>query len=197
MSWYKGTGGDIYRNFGGALKRRDQFFLEIAKLAPRSAFMLDAGCGSAYLAVQIAKKRTDVSFVCTDYDWENLEVVRNVLASVGFTSRFRLIHCSAELIPVEDGLFDYAMACAVIPYCQNPIKAVKGLYTKLKVGGKLRFDITTKPIEALREKENSLKWVKNFHYFDEKDICVLEDISGLIKCEVEGNIRMYEFERTS
>jgi ubiquinone/menaquinone biosynthesis C-methylase UbiE len=146
ISNYKGTGGDTARNYGlSPAMKRDRFFLDIVPHTMTNGTVLDAGCGTADISLELASKYPNLRFICTDLQGVNVAIARELVTERGLNDRFRFIVCSADALAIDDKSVNIAFACGVFPYCEDPVKAVQQLLGKVKNGGLVRFGLCERP----------------------------------------------------
>ena len=112
--------------------------------------MLDLGCGTGDLSLEAAGRLKDSGEVVgLDFSENMLKVARRRYEKMGspMDGRFRLLHKSAEELPVEREPYDLVVSGFVLRNLyQNIDTILSGVYRSLKPGGRISFlDITEPP----------------------------------------------------
>lgn len=101
---------------------------------PRSAAVLEVGCGGGQLAVELLKRRGDLRYVGLDLSTEQIERARRRLAG---TNQAELVEGSALELPFESGRFDAVISIASIKHWPDPARGVAECCRVLAPGGLL------------------------------------------------------------
>jgi ubiquinone/menaquinone biosynthesis C-methylase UbiE len=102
--------------------------------SPAEGRLLDAGCGTGYVARQLVKRGWDVT--CCDLSERMLECARERMAAEGLEAAF--LRCSVlDMGAFEDGFFDAVMMLGVLPYINvvDEVRAYREAHRVLKGGG--------------------------------------------------------------
>lgn len=155
----------------------------LSRIDSNSKFILDVGCGRAWLAAELTPKNI---FVCSlDASQTNPTKALELYSNENHSA----IVADALKLPFEDNSFDSIVASEIIEHVEDPSKFVKGLIRCLKPGGKLI--ITTPYKEVLRYSLcihcNKMTPINaHLHSFDEQKLKNLYD-SGSFKWHNFGN----------
>ena len=86
-----------------------------------SGRVLDMGCGTGVLAVELAAVFPEFEFVGLDLSEAALTVAREQIAERKLASRITFEHGDAEDMPFEDASFDLVISSNTLHLLQNPI----------------------------------------------------------------------------
>lgn len=92
------------------------------KVTKRSV-VLDIGCGSGYMAVEIAKKGATV--IACDLTLAQLKNLRKTIKSFGLENNLYLVCCSAESLPFKDNIADIVIENAILEHLSNEEIAIR------------------------------------------------------------------------
>ena len=114
----------------------------------KNQYVLDAGCGSGYVAEEIRPKVKEVLQI--DYDWAMLS--KNAMVHHTSTLKTSIL----DLWMIKDNLFDAIFCRSVLHRLQEPKLAYKELLRVLKPKGKIVFSISHAPSEVKEEYEKMM-----------------------------------------
>lgn len=197
IDYYKGSGGDQARSYGNNISNfRDAFFLELVERYKSRTLILDAGSGTADLPILMAQRNTNLFFICTDLEQENLTNAQKAVKKAGLQNRFEFINCPADELQIEDFSVDVAIACSVFPYCKNIVEAVRQFIFKVKVGGAARFDLSTIPPGDWSSSLQDIPWILDYNQVNQEELNKIEEL-GKVSCKVQNEgIILYELIRS-
>ncbi|MEK6943380.1 MAG: class I SAM-dependent methyltransferase [Nanoarchaeota archaeon] len=126
------------------MKDRDYIrqFVNLVKL-DKNNYVLDAGCGSGYVAEEVRPKVKDVLQI--DYDWAMLS--KNAMVHHASTLRTSIL----DLWMIKDSVFDAIFCRSVLHRLENPEKAYSELIRVLKPRGKIVASVSHLPEEVAEE----------------------------------------------
>lgn len=122
----------------------------------KNHYVLDAGCGSGYVAVAVRPKVKDLLQI--DHDWAMLS--RNNLAKHTETLKADLLN----LWMIGDEIFDFIFCRSVMHRLKDPEKAYKEFKRLLKKGGKLVLSVSYTP-ESLQEEYKKIMGNRGFRLY--------------------------------
>lgn len=105
----------------------------VLELAASGASVIEIGTGAGHLAVDLATRGFDV--LAVDSSEGMLERARNNAAQAGLDDRVRTLRADAVAIPVADDSFDVAVAVGVLPWVEEPRRALREMARLVKPGG--------------------------------------------------------------
>lgn len=118
-------------------RRLSKSFISIAKKWKiKSGKILDIGCGSGLLAIEIAKNLLGVEVVGLDLSNVALEVARDNIHKSGVSERILLKKGDAEDIPFEINTFNLVVSSNTLHLIMNPVKMFNEIQRVLKPKGK-------------------------------------------------------------
>lgn len=104
---------------------------------PRSAHLLDAGCGTGATLAAFASLQKEWSFVGVDPAEKMLEVARNKISAIGAAKRVKLLHGTVDTLP-DEPKFD-AATCILVEHLQPDngakLHLLEGIQRRLVSGG--------------------------------------------------------------
>src|SRR3989338_8583318 len=130
-------------------------FVGLAQLS-KEDYVLDAGCGSGYVAAEIRPKVKDLLQI--DHDWAMLS--KNNIAHHTETLKADLLN----LWMIKDGIFDFIFCRSVLHRLNDPEKAYSEFTRLLKKGGKLVLSVSFAP-EGLKEEYEKIMGNKGFRLY--------------------------------
>ncbi len=115
---------------------------------PIGSRVLDVGCGTGDLSLEAAKKlgpQGDV--VGLDFSSEMLAVAQKRYQAMGrpMNGHFKLVHKSAEELPLSEKPFDLVLSGFVLRNLPSIDRVLFGIHASLKEGGELRLLDFTEP----------------------------------------------------
>jgi SAM-dependent methyltransferase len=123
----------VGRLFGvsNLLKRLQAMDILRAMDVQSSDSVLDFGCGSGYITVELAKlARKAIGVDINDY-------IETVPVPAPLAGRLEYKQCSGVSLPYEDGTFDRILASEVLPMLPDPEPFLASMRRVLKPGGRL------------------------------------------------------------
>ena len=115
------------------------FGLRLLERVPlvRGQTILDIGCGTGFLAIELAQRSgLDSTVIGVDPWTAAMARLRHKLTYLGITN-VQLIETAAENLPLEDGSVDTAVSNLGINNFDDPTSALAECYRVLKPGGRL------------------------------------------------------------
>lgn len=103
--------------------------------------LIDIGCGSGYVAIEIAKMGVEV--IACDITEESLKLIEKNIKGFSLTN-LELIKCSADKIPVKDNSVDYIVANAILEHLVYEKKAIQEWKRILRPNGKIFLTVPIK-----------------------------------------------------
>src|SRR3989344_2887925 len=85
--------------------------------------VLDAGGGSGYMTIELAK--LGVNVVCVDLTLRSLIRLKRIVEEFGLSDRVALMCCDVQKLPFNDKSFDYYISNAVLEHLPSDEKAIK------------------------------------------------------------------------
>lgn len=109
---------------------------------PSGQFVLDAGCGTAGLALAFGKRYPDARFHLLDLSERMLELARRNLGKEGLVAG--TICCDVNELPDPDQCYDVVVSAHLIEHCKDPRATLTRLWKALRPGGQLIM-VVSKP----------------------------------------------------
>jgi ubiquinone/menaquinone biosynthesis C-methylase UbiE len=97
--------------------------------------VLEIGCGSGAMAVEVLRRYPAVRLMATDYDKSMVDVARERLAPFGDRAEVR--RADASDLPFANGAFDAALSFIMLHHVVNWEQALGELVRVLRPGGRL------------------------------------------------------------
>lgn len=144
---------------------------------PKNGNFLDYGCGTAFVAVKLVKKRNDINIYLAD--------IKESLTKDFAKWRFKKNNIKINWFDIPNNevinyktKFDYIRCCDVLEHTFHPNIVVKGFYDSLVDGGILEFDFLFDP-DAKKENTSEAQILRDetLNFIDE----------NFIKIEQNGN----------
>lgn len=138
--------------FGKTLEEDIQYFFNAFGIKPeqmKNKLVLDAGCGSGILTVELAKRFPDCTFVGMDIN----PAIMNIYEQSVYLPNLHVVRASVFIVPFLDKTFGLVWSNGVIHHTGNTRGAFDSLTSKVKVGGRAYLWIYQKkfsPMVALR-----------------------------------------------
>jgi SAM-dependent methyltransferase len=111
-------------------KRLASGFLEFAGLV-QGAAVLDVGCGTGSLTLEIAARRIAASIDALDYECEFVEAVKTRKGTASINVR----QGDAMALPYESAQFDMALCLLVLHFVPDAARAISEMVRVVKPGG--------------------------------------------------------------
>jgi len=130
----------------GPLRRIEEVFMgrsgaalleEVFKSLRGDALVLDAGCGSGYLSLEIAKRLDEGRVSCIDLSEEMLAVLARRAEAGGVDDRIREVSAAVDATGLEGATFDYVVSNNVLHELSDPGAAIAEWKRLLKPGGRM------------------------------------------------------------
>ncbi|TVT51984.1 class I SAM-dependent methyltransferase [Amycolatopsis rhizosphaerae] len=100
---------------------------DVAAAAPEGAVVLDAGCGSGKLAVEIATRRSDLRVHGIDLEPGMIEVARRRAVREGLSERVEFSVADLADLPLPDGSADIVVSTASLHHWTDVDGAIASL----------------------------------------------------------------------
>jgi ubiquinone/menaquinone biosynthesis C-methylase UbiE len=113
---------------------RSKVISRIKKYNPRG-LLVDVGCGSGRLLIQIAKKINNLNLIGVDVAKEMIGFANEHVKSYEFEDRIELREGSVEKLPLNDNSIDFIVSTLSLHHWENPIKAFEEFFRILKDDG--------------------------------------------------------------
>jgi ubiquinone/menaquinone biosynthesis C-methylase UbiE len=97
--------------------------------------VLEIGCGSGAMAVEILRRYPDVRLIATDYDESMVDVARRRLSPFGGRAEVR--QADATALPFPDAAFDATLSFIMLHHVVDWERALGELSRVLRPGGRL------------------------------------------------------------
>lgn len=114
--------------------------------------VLDAGCGSGFHSLLIARSAPGCTVVAVDVSSEMLDQLRRNAQRAGLTERVEVLLADGLNLPLPDGSVDRAISAAVWHHLSDPERACAELVRALRPGG--RVVVSDLAIEARASAEH-------------------------------------------
>ena len=128
----------------------------VARNYPRSARILDLGCGAGVLTELLLEDGFRPT--ACDLSQDMLELARSRLQRFP-TASFRLAQADVEHLPFEDAEFDIVLCLGVLGYIENTDSAVAEIRRVIKPGGVLFTTVRNRNNELLSDPSLMAKWL--------------------------------------
>ncbi|MFX1277334.1 MAG: class I SAM-dependent methyltransferase [Promethearchaeota archaeon] len=113
---------------------RKKVISQVSKLSPTGK-LIDVGCGSGNLIVQIAQKFKHLELIGMDISSEILELAKRRAIKKGFADNIEFKEGSVEKIPFPDNCADYIVSTLSLHHWVRPETSFQEIYRVLKKGG--------------------------------------------------------------
>ena len=143
--------------------------------------VLDAGCGSGFHSLLIARALPEGRVTAVDISPEMLERLSRNAKAQGLSDRIEVLRADGLRLPLPDGSADRAISAAVWHHLDDPQGACNELARTLKPGGRaVVSDLLVQPdIKAVRGLDG------HDRAFGADDMRTIMERAGLINIEVE------------
>lgn len=143
--------------------------------------VLDAGCGSGFHSLLIAKELSEGEVIAVDVSTEMLDKLRKNAEKAGVSDRIQVIHADGLNLELEDGSVDRALSAAVWHHLDDPQGACNELARVLRPGGRvvvsdLNIEPSTKAVAGLKGHDQA---------FQAEDMSRIMSEAGLSDIQVE------------
>lgn len=139
-----------------------------------SEVVVDAGCGSGYFTVAVARRLTTGRVIGVDGSETMLWHLRRRARRRGLEARVEGKRSDVTALPVGDGVADLALTVAVLHELPSPEKAVAELFRVLRPGGRLI-------VGDLREGGGTSARFMRRHHPDARGLLSLEQMAELLR----------------
>jgi ubiquinone/menaquinone biosynthesis C-methylase UbiE len=130
---------------------------DVAAVAPKDATVLDAGCGSGRLAVQIARRRPDLQVQGIDLEPGMVAVATRRAEQENLASRVRFSVADLADLPLPDHSVDLIVSTASLHHWADVGAVVASLGRVLRSGGQLWiYDFRLVPAGRVRSAARNL-----------------------------------------
>ena len=128
---------DIYtsgRVKGTVYSSRQSRILQFAvEMAGAGTSVVEIGAGAGHLAVELARRGFEV--VAVDLSEAMLDQARDNAERAGVGERVRTLRADAMDVPLPDGVYDAAIAVGLLPWVEDPCRALHEMARLVKPGG--------------------------------------------------------------
>jgi ubiquinone/menaquinone biosynthesis C-methylase UbiE len=101
-----------------------------------SGLALEIGPGPGYLGLEWLKKTTNTNLKCVEISRDMIKIAEKNAKEYNFIDRVEYKEGKAEMIPLDDNMFDAVFSNGSLHEWPDPIKAFNEIYRVLKRGGK-------------------------------------------------------------
>lgn len=115
---------------------RSRVVSRIKKFNPQG-MLVDVGCGSGRLLIQIAKKIDNIELLGVDVAGDMIEIARSKIEKLSLEKEIDLKKGTVENLPLPDDSVDFIVSTLSLHHWLNPIKAYAEFFRILKSGGTL------------------------------------------------------------
>jgi ubiquinone/menaquinone biosynthesis C-methylase UbiE len=124
---------------------------DVAEAAARDATVLDAGCGSGRLAVQLARRRPDLQVRGVDLESGMVEVAARRAEQENLASRVLFTVADVADLPLPDDSVDLIVSTASLHHWADPGAVVASLDRVLRPDGQMwLYDFRVVPVGRVR-----------------------------------------------
>ena len=114
-------------------------------------YVLDLAGGTGDMAIHLHRRLGGVGgIVIADANAEMLKMARMRLMDLGLIKNISFVHCNAELMPFDEGIFDRVVLAFGLRNMVNKQRALEAVYRALKPGGRFVILEFSKPPRWLR-----------------------------------------------
>lgn len=125
---------------------------DVAAAAPAGGTVLDAGCGTGRLAVEIARRRPDLQVHGIDLEPGMIEVAAAHAEQENLTSRVRFTVADLASLPLAPGSVDMVISTASLHHWADVGAVVASLGRVLRPDGRMWiYDLRPVPSRRVRE----------------------------------------------
>jgi ubiquinone/menaquinone biosynthesis C-methylase UbiE len=112
-----------------------RFVADLLAAAPPPGEVLDLGCGTAQILVELCRQSSAPKVVGVDLSANMLELGKKNVAASGFTSRIRLERVDAKELPYGDGRFAVVISNSIVHHIPEPAAVLADAWRVLAPGG--------------------------------------------------------------
>ncbi|OGZ64906.1 MAG: hypothetical protein A2730_03725 [Candidatus Staskawiczbacteria bacterium RIFCSPHIGHO2_01_FULL_39_25] len=140
---------DAFCSLVGLGKGYRKKILEVMNIPQQKLYVMDAGCGSGSLAIDVKKAFPDISLCAIDADPQILRIAENKARKTNQQINFR--EAFLQQLPFPEKSFDVVYSSLVFHHLTSDIKekAMKEVYRVLKNGGRFLLVDFGKPKHTL------------------------------------------------
>lgn len=124
-----------------ASKRGTRIGKNIARMLAKAGFkggrILDVGCGSGEVLIEVAKALTETELVGLDLSGPLLDIARSSAAREGLTDRLAFRMGDAEAMPFDDDSFNFVLSVNTFHVIDDPVAMLNEIERVLKPDGGL------------------------------------------------------------
>jgi len=97
--------------------------------------LVDIGCGSGNVIIQIAKKFPNLDLIGVEISSEILELAKKRAFETKLNEKIDFKNGSVEKLPFPDNSIDFMLSTLSLHHWQEPTRALKEIYRVLKING--------------------------------------------------------------
>jgi ubiquinone/menaquinone biosynthesis C-methylase UbiE len=140
--------------FGGMYRRVAD---DVAAAAPTGGTVLDAGCGSGRLVLEIAKRRPDLQVHGIDLEAGMVDVATRHAEREGLTDRVRFTAADLADLPLPDNSVDMVVSTASLHHWTDVSAVITSLDRVLRPDGRMWiYDMRLVPARKVRAASSRL-----------------------------------------
>ena len=110
---------------------RKNIIKQLIKMNPTGS-LVDVGCGSGNLIVQIAKKFKSLDLIGVDISLEMIELAKQRVINNKFENSIELKIGTAEKLPFDDSSIDFIVSSLSLHHWTNPVEVIEEFQRVLK-----------------------------------------------------------------
>ena len=103
---------------------------------PPGSTVLEAGCGVGAQTVSLARRSPTARFVSVDLSAESISQARLRVEAAGLDN-VEFLQADIYSLPFGPRCFDHVFVCFVLEHLSDPVRALSGLRSLLRIGGTL------------------------------------------------------------
>lgn len=123
------------------------FVEDLLKTGPVCGDVLDLGCGTAQLPVQLCETAPDCRVMAVDLSAHMLELARFNVEVAGLSDRIHLEQMDAKEMLWEDAHFDLVISNSIVHHIAEPLTVLREAVRVVRPGGRLFFRDLLRPAD--------------------------------------------------